>query len=299
MKQLNLRDVLSHPRFSFVEGDLIELDPSLLDGVDYVFHQAAQPGVRSSWGRAFEGYVRNNVVATQRLLEAAKGGTIRKLIYASSSSIYGEAESFPTSESATPRPISPYGVTKLAGEHLCRLYWRRYGVPAVALRYFTAYGPRQRPDMGFHIFIDAFLSGRPISIYGDGGQSRDFTYVSDVVTANLLAAEKAPAGRVYNIGGGAEVTLNEVIRMLKTLTDADVPIRHKNERAEDPRRTAADTALAASELGYQPAVILEDGLRRQIAWVRELLRSQPSDGDEKQAGGRERGMHPKTQLEAV
>jgi len=299
VKELNLRESLSHPRFSFIEGDLIALDlNSVLDGVECVFHQAAQPGVRSSWGLAFEAYVRNNVLATQRLLEAARGTAIRKFVYASSSSIYGEAEKFPTSESITPRPISPYGVTKLAGEHLCLLYCRRYGVPAVTLRYFTAYGPRQRPDMGFHTFIHAFLSGRPISIYGDGGHSRDFTYVSDVVTANVLAAEKGPAGRVYNIGGGVEVTLNEVIRTLKTLTGADVQIRHQEANAEDPRRTAADTALAIGELGYQPAVGLEEGLKQQIGWVRELIRRQPAGEDENQATGK-LGVSRKAHWEAA
>lgn len=276
MKQLNLRESVDHRSCSFVEGDLTELDlSSLLQGVDYVFHQAAQAGVRASWGAAFEGCLRNNLLATQHLLEAARGTGTRKFIYASSSSVYGDAERVPTPEATVPRPISPYGVTKLAAEDICFLYWRRFGVPVVTLRYFTAYGPRQRPDMAIHKFIDALLTGRPIEVYGDGCQSRDFTYVDDVVTANLLAAEKGPAGRIYNVGGGAEVTLNEVIQTLKMVTEQDVTVRYGEAQAGDPRRTAADTTLARMELGYRPEVDLEEGLRQQIRWLRELCCLQP------------------------
>lgn len=276
IKELNRSESVTHPRCSFIEGDLIELDlPSLLRGVDFVFHQAAQPGVRASWGSAFEAYVRNNISATQRLLEAARDTPIRKFVYASSSSIYGETDSIPTRESAVPRPISPYGVTKLAAEHLCSVYNRRFGVPVVTLRYFTAYGPRQRPDMAFHVFIRALLAGGAIEIYGDGGQSRDFTYVADVVAANLLAAERGAPGRIYNIGGGAEIALNQAIDTLKELTRGDAPIYYKEQKAGDPRRTAADTTLATRELNYRPQVDLGEGLRRQIDWLKALLSSEP------------------------
>lgn len=276
MKQLNLAQAGCHPSCTFIEGDLTRLDLSpLLERVDYVFHHAAFAGVRASWGSAFEGYLRNNVLATQCLLEAAKHAPVRKFIYASSSSIYGDAESFPTPETTTPRPISPYGATKLAGEHLCFLYWRRSGVPTVALRYFTVYGPRQRPDMAFHIFIRALLAGQALEIYGDGRHSRDFTYVSDIVTTNLLAAEKGRPGQVYNVGGGAEVPLNDVVRTLKTLTGRDVPIHYMEVQGGDPRRTAADTALAREELGFQPEVDLEQGLRWQIGWLEDILSMQP------------------------
>ena len=274
MKELNVRSSIGHPHCSFIEGDLTELDLSeLLAGVDYVFHQAAQAGVRTSWGPGFEGYIRNNVLATQRLLEAARGASIKKLIYASSSSIYGDAESLPTSENAVPNPVSPYGVTKLTGEHLCLLYCRQFGVPLVLLRYFTVYGPRQRPDMAFHIFIQSLLLGRTIDIYGDGEHSRDFTYVDDVISANLLAAETGRAGRIYNIGGGTEVTLNEVISAMQSLTGLEMRTRHRQERAGDARHTAADITRARTELGYRPTVGLDEGLGHQIAWVKQLIDS--------------------------
>jgi UDP-glucose 4-epimerase len=285
-KQLNLAKIISHPRCRFVDGDLSEADVSdLLTGVDYVFHLAAQPGVRSSWGAAFDGYVRNNVLATQRLLEAARNYPIAKLVYASSSSIYGDAETLPTPETVTPLPVSPYGVTKLAAEHLCWLYWRRFGVPAVTLRYFTAYGPRQRPDMAFDTFIRAALEGRPIEVFGDGEQSREFTYVDDIVEANLLAAAKAPAGRIYNVGGGAQATVNEVVGMLGRLIGESVSTIRKEETPGEARHTAADTTLARTELGYRPRVGLEEGLGHQIRWVSELVRSSRHDPSETKGAG--------------
>ena len=243
--------------------------------MEQVFHQAAWAGVRSSWGSAFEVYVRNNVLSTQRLLEAAKDASISKFIFASSSSIYSDAETFPTSETAVPRPTSPYGVTKLAAEHLCYLYRRRFGIPVVSLRYFTVFGPRQRPDMAFQIFIRGLLMGQSIEILGDGEQTRDFTYVDDIVTANLLAAEKGRPGRVYNIAGGVEVTVNEVVRTLSCLTGKIVPVHNRQTQGGDARRTAADTSLARAELGYEPMVGLEEGLKREVGWVREVLLSHP------------------------
>jgi len=273
MKRLNLADARHHPRCHFVDADLtwVEL-PALLSGVDYVFHQAAQPGVRSSWGVGFESYVRNNVLATQRLLEAARNSSVRKVVYASSSSVYGNAKTYPTREDATPQPVSPYGATKLAAENLCSLYWREFGLPVVSLRYFTAYGPRQRPDMAMSTFIRAGLQGDAIQVYGDGGHSRDFTYVDDVVAANLIAAEKASPGRIYNIGGGSEVTVDEIIRTLQRLMGGEaIKTVYQEEKPGDARRTAADTSLARKELGYCPRVGLEEGLTRQLAWAREQL----------------------------
>ena len=276
IKELNVRRILRHPACTFIEGDLAQMelqDP--LKGVEQVFHQAAWAGVRSSWGSAFEVYVRNNVLSTQRLLEAAKDASISKFIFASSSSIYGDAETFPTSETAVPRPTSPYGVTKLAAEHLCYLYRRRFGIPVVSLRYFTVFGPRQRPDMAFQIFIRGLLMGQSIEIFGDGEQTRDFTYVDDIVTANLLAAEKGRLGRVYNIAGGVEVTVNEVVRTLSCLTGKIVPVHNRQTQGGDARRTAADTSLARAALGYEPMVGLEEGLKREVGWVREVLLSHP------------------------
>ncbi len=274
-KELNLASSVGHPRCTFIEGDLAELDLSqILPVVDYVFHEAAQAGVRTSWGPAFESYLRNNVLVTQRLLEATRGTPIKKFIYASSSSVYGDADIFPTPEGTRPSPISPYGVTKLTGEQLGLVYWQQFQVPVVILRYFTAYGPRQRPDMAFHIFIQSLLIGRPIEIYGSGEVSRDFTYVGDVVNANRLAAERGSPGRIYNIGGGAEVTLNEVIETLCSLTGRSIRARHRQKRAGDARRTAADITLAKRELRYRPRTRLAEGLKEQIRWVEELIHSQ-------------------------
>ncbi|MBI4497729.1 MAG: NAD-dependent epimerase/dehydratase family protein [Chloroflexi bacterium] len=271
-KEANLQSVLEHPSFRFLEADLLDLDLSaLLSGVDVVFHQAAQAGVRASWGQSFEVYTRLNVLATQRLLEAAKDASLQKFVYASSSSVYGDAETFPTPETARPQPVSPYGVTKLAAEHLCYLYWRNYGVPTVSLRYFTVYGPRQRPDMAFHIFIRALLCDQPISVFGDGRQTRDFTFIDDAVAANLLAATRGPAGSVFNIGGGSRVSLLEVLATLMTLTGREAPVRFREAQRGDARHTAADITQALAVLGYRPQVPLEEGLAREVAWLREFL----------------------------
>jgi UDP-glucose 4-epimerase len=286
-KEHNLSGVLDHPSFRFVEADLSEVDiGDLLVGVDHVFHQAAQPGVRSSWGEAFDGYVRNNVLATQRLLEAAKHSPVQKLIYASSSSIYGDAETMPTPETATPQPVSPYGVTKLAAEHLCQVYWSRFGVPTVMLRYFTAYGPRQRPDMAFDRFIRKVLVRQPLEIFGDGEQSREFTYVSDVVEANLLAAENGPPGRIYNIGGGAQATVNEVVRLLAKLTGEPLRVTREEAGPGEARHTAADTTLARDELGYAPRVDLEEGLAHQIQRIKGDAQFSGSENGRTRATGK-------------
>src|SRR5216683_2677219 len=216
IKERNLQELRLWKDFTFIEGDLrdIHLLP-LLDGVDWVFHQAAQAGVRTSWGSEFSRYVDCNVLSTQQLLEAAlhtKG--IQRFVYASSSSVYGDTTVLPVTEAVTPQPVSPYGVTKLAAEHLCTLYYRNFGVPAVSLRYFTVYGPRQRPDMAFHRFLRAIILDQPITLYGDGEQTRDFTYVHDAVAAAVAAGTMGVPGRVYNIGGGSRVPVNQVLEMI-------------------------------------------------------------------------------------
>lgn len=272
LKERNLAALRGQPGYSLIEADLLDLDlGQLLAGVDVVFHQAAQAGVRASWGRSFEVYTHHNILTTQRLLEAAKDASLTKFVYASSSSVYGDAETFPTSETARPQPVSPYGVTKLAAEHLCSLYFRNFGIPTVSLRYFTVYGPRQRPDMGFHIFLRAILTGQPIRVYGDGQQTRDFTFIADAVQANMLAATVAPAGGIYNIGGGSRVTLLEVLRMLERITGRTADLRFEEAQKGDARHTAADTTRARSEMGYEPKVGLEEGLTREAAWMAELL----------------------------
>ena len=276
LKLANVQAARTHPACRFIEADLndIELAP-VLEGVDYVFHLAGQPGVQS-WGAAFAGYLDGNLLATQRLLETAKGRELRAFLYASSSSIYGEAEAYPTPESTQPLPISPYGVTKLGGEHLCWLYWRSFGVPAVRLRFFTVYGPRQRPDMAFHIFSRAILTGRPLHIFGDGNQSREFTYVSDIVDGLLAAAKRGPAGSIFNLGGGSETSLNDAIATLMDVSGSIVPLVHDEAKAGDARRTRADITLAREALGYEPRIALEEGLRRQVEWMRCLLSEEAS-----------------------
>lgn len=268
VKLRNLAGVLGNERFSFIEADLLHMDlPRLLRSVDYVFHQAGQPGVRPSWRQNFELYLNNNVLATQRLLEAAIDAGIKRFVYASSSSVYGDAESMPTPEDALPKPVSPYGASKLAAEHLCYLYWKNFRVPTVALRYFTVYGPRQRPDMAFHKFIRAVHEDRALQVYGDGEQSRDFTYVSDAVEANLLAAEAPVEGQVFNIGGGSRVTVNEVIGLIGRIVGKEPRVEHLAPEKGDVRHTSADVSRAREVLGYSPSVGIEEGLRREAEWL--------------------------------
>src|SRR5919201_2836171 len=212
IKERNLSAAFAHPRFRFVESRIQDADlPALLAGRTHLFHLAAQAGVRKTWGRDFGIYTVNNIEATQVLLEACRKTKLERIVYASSSSVYGDNVPMPMREDALPQPVSPYGVTKLAAEQLCYLYYANYGVPTVSLRYFTVYGPRQRPDMGFHKFLRSTLRGEPITVYGDGEQTRDFTFVSDAVNANVLAAAQGVDGRVYNIGGGSRVSVNHVL----------------------------------------------------------------------------------------
>jgi nucleoside-diphosphate-sugar epimerase len=270
IKRRNVAALLAGPRFTLLELDLASGDLSALPARPrWVFHQAAQPGVRASWGREFETYTRHNVLATQRLLEQVKDAGTERVVVASSSSVYGDAERLPTSETDLPRPYSPYGVTKLASEHLALLYARNFGVPAVALRYFTVYGPRQRPDMGFHRFITALLAGDAIGVYGDGEQTRDFTFVEDAVAANLAAAERGVPGTAYNIGGGSRVSVNDVLARLGRLSGRTPRIERGPAQPGDPRDTGADIARAARDLGWSPRFALDEGLARQLAWQGE------------------------------
>ena len=270
IKRRNLRGLLAGPRFRLLEHDLSSADLAALpDAPRWVFHQAAQAGVRASWGREFESYTRHNVLATQRLLERYRGTAVERVVVASSSSVYGDAERLPTSETDLPRPFSPYGVTKLAAEHLALLYARNFGVPVVALRYFTVYGPRQRPDMGFHRFITALLQGRPITLYGDGEQTRDFTYVDDAVAANLAAAERGVQGSAYNIGGGSRVSENHELAELARIAGIAPIVEHGAAQPGDPRDTGADIARARADLAWSPTVPLAEGLARQVAWQKE------------------------------
>ncbi|MGH2458497.1 MAG: NAD-dependent epimerase/dehydratase family protein [Chloroflexota bacterium] len=269
LKAANVRRMVDHPRCQLVEADLAiaELAP-LLDGVDYVFHQAGQAGVRASWGDSFASYTHCNVLATQRLLEAAREARLRRFIYASSSSIYGNTPDLPMRETSLPRPTSPYGVTKLAAEHLCGLYHDNFGVPTVSLRYFTVYGPRQRPDMAFHKFIRWALAGQAITLFGDGSQSRDVTYVGDVVDANVLAATHGQSGRVYNIGGGSRITIADVIALLEDILGCPVRVDRQPVQAGDVAHTEADCS-AARAIGFAPRVGVAEGLRAEANWLKE------------------------------
>lgn len=277
IKNRNMDQLINYPSFSYVQGSLLTLDlPLLLKSVSYIFHQAAIPGVRSSWGNDFQKYVDYNILATQKLLEAAKHSFIEKMIYASSSSIYGQTHG-KTAENQLPTPFSPYGVTKLAGEHLCKLYHTNYGVPTVSLRYFTVYGPGQRPDMAFHKFIRNMLAQKEITIYGDGEQTRDYTYIADAVTANLLAMEKGRPGEVYNIGGSSRVKLLDVINIIAKMMNVEPILSYVEAQPGDPQHTWADISKARTELGYNPAYPLEEGLRQQVAYIQSLYCSREGD----------------------
>lgn len=266
LKRENLEGLVRSEGFRLVEGNLRELDlGDWLADVDVVFHLAAQPGVRRSWGREFEIYLNENLLATQLLLEAVRDFGVDRLVLASSSSIYGDAERMPTPEDASPRPVSPYGVTKLAGEHLCRLYFSRFEVPVVMLRYFTVYGPRQRPDMAFTRFIQAVADGEAIEVFGDGLQSRDFTYVDDAVSATIAAGSSGRPGEVYNIAGGSQATVLDVIESLGELVGHEVAVRHLPPVPGDARHTSASIEKAAADLEYAPRTPLSEGLSRQVA----------------------------------
>lgn len=272
-KEKNLSFALDSSRFRLYEGDLLSLPLApLLRRVDVVFHQAAQAGVRASWGSHFNQYTNRNVLATQRLLEACRSlPSLRRFVYASSSSIYGNATELPVRETTPSQPVSPYGVTKLAGEHLVNLYHVNFGFPTVALRYFTVYGARQRPDMAFHRFIRAALVDEPITVYEDGHQTRDFTHVSDIVEANLSAArEHAAIGGTYNVAGGARVTLNDVLHTIGSICRHALTVRYEPEQAGDVRNTHADISRAKSDLRYQPVVDLNKGLRDEVEWLQWL-----------------------------
>jgi nucleoside-diphosphate-sugar epimerase len=276
-KEANLSDLRAAPSFQFIEADLRTADlQQLLRGVDYIFHLSAQAGVRTSWGTGFASYVEHNILATQRLLEAARQtrlsqAGVSRVIYASSSSVYGNAAVQPAREDSPTEPISPYGVTKLAAEHLCRLYTSEYGLPTISLRYFTVYGPRQRPDMAFHKFIRAIQTGQPIAVYGNGEQSRDFTYVGDIVEANIAAMQRGQAGAVYNIGGGNRVTINEVLHTMEAITGKRAVVNYETRQRGDAAHTAADTSAARRDLGYQPRYALEDGLRMEADWLTKQM----------------------------
>jgi UDP-glucose 4-epimerase len=271
-KEQNLETSRSNDRFHFAAADLVDadLDP-LLDGAAVVYHLAGQPGVRPSWGNLFDRYVRDNVIATQRLLEALKEVPIKRFVFAGSSSVYGDAERFPTKETALPRPVSPYGVTKLAAEHLTLLYTRNFGIPAVSVRYFTVYGPRQRPDMAFSRFMQAMTAGEDIEVFGDGEQTREFTYVSDAVDGTIKASTADVVGEIFNLGGGSRVTVNKVLSTLEEISGLSIRRQNLPAAPGDPRHTGASINLARERLGWEPRVSLAEGLAKQWEWFQATV----------------------------
>lgn len=283
IKRMNLASAMDDQHFQLLEMDLSRQNfPSineLTGGEPFViYHMAAQAGVRYSWGSHFEIYIRDNVAATQRLLEWCRGAeNLENFVFASSSSVYGNARELPMREdSSIPRPYSPYGVTKLAAEHLVGLYNSNYGLPAVSCRFFTVYGPRQRPDMAFHRFMTAGLEGRAITVYGSGGQTRDFTFVGDIVRG-LLLARKSTSGQVYNLGGGNRVSLNHALDTLQSVMGRDLQREVTEPERGDVKDTWADTSKAADELGWTPSTSLEEGLRAEYLWIRESRDGKPDD----------------------
>ena len=274
LKRHNILASIGHPAFQLIELDLAAADLNALPEVDVVFHQAAQPGVRASWGAEFSVYTHHNVLATQRLLERYRGHALERFVYASSSSIYGDAERYPTDESLMPLPFSPYGVTKLAGEHLLNLYGRNFGLATAALRYFTVYGPRQRPDMAFHRFCRSMLRGEPIVVYGDGRQSRDFTFIDDCIEANVRAWKRAAPQGVYNVGGGSQVEVLEAIQMLERHLGVKAIIQLEPRPPGDPMRTRADAGRIRADFDFVPSTPIDQGLEAEAAWARGVYAGQ-------------------------
>jgi UDP-glucose 4-epimerase len=266
IKEKNISDARRNPQFTFIENEILNI--STFPDVDYIFHEAAQAGVRASWGKDFAIYTHQNIESTQYLLESYKNTSLKKFVYASSSSVYGDV-SLPMREDMRLQPVSPYGVTKLAAEHLCYLYWKNFGLPAVSLRYFTVYGPRQRPDMAINKFVKAILDEKPITLYGDGTQTRDFTYISDIVDANLKAAEKGTPGLVFNIGGGSRITVNDLIRELEKNCGKPALIMFIEQQKGDVQDTLADIHQARTILGWMPRVQIREGVKKYVEWFIE------------------------------
>jgi len=272
IKEKNLNKLKDFENFTFIEKNILDIDwDELIDDGDIIYHQAAQAGVRASWGDEFEIYSKNNIKATQYLLEAAKRNNIKKFVYASSSSVYGDTDNLPMKETNKLQPVSPYGVSKLAGENLCYLYWKNFDVPTVSLRYFTVFGEGQRPDMAFHIFIKNILKNDEIKIFGDGKQSRNFTHVSDVVRANILAGRSDIEGEIFNVGGaGDRIELNETIDLIEEITGKKAMRNYLPMAKGDVRHTEADETKIRTMLDYEPKIGMVEGLKREVEYIKKL-----------------------------
>jgi UDP-glucose 4-epimerase len=273
IKESNLEKLKSSSGFELIEGNILDINwGPVLSETDVVYHLAAQAGVRASWSKNFVVYTKNNIEATQLLLEESKKSKIKKFVYASTSSVYGDTVDIPMRETSVLRPVSPYGVTKLAAEDLCYLYWKNFGIPCVSLRYFTVYGPRQRPDMGFYRFILAALEGRDITIFEDGNQTRDFTFIEDIVRGTILASERGREGQAYNLGGGSRISVNEVLKMLGEIMNQELKIQYAEKQKGDMRHTFASTDRAREDFGYVPEVSLKQGLTSEYKWLDRLYK---------------------------
>lgn len=272
VKEQHITSARQHPNYVWRNTNLLFEDlKQWIEDVDVIFHLAGLAGVRNSWGTSFADYLQANVLLTQKLLEACKSSTrLKKLVYASSSSVYGGGSGNFSTEQSPVKPISPYGLTKLSGEQLCYLYYKQYGVPYTALRYFTVYGPRQRPDMGFHKFMKAALLEEPITIYGNGEQTRDFSYIMDVVAANISAMDYDEHGTVFNIGGVETASVNDVIRKIEKLSNKKLNLSYLPVQPGDPFVTRADISLARAKLGYSPTTSLDEGMAKQWDYICEL-----------------------------
>lgn len=273
IKEMNLEEIKNNPSFNFIEKNILDINWfDLLDGIDGVYHLAAQAGVRASWGHSFLIYTKNNIEATQLMLEASKDRKLKKFVFASTSSIYGDTHDIPMKEDSFVKPVSPYGVTKQAAEGLCYLYWKNHGVPCVSLRYFTVYGPRQRPDMAFYKFILALLENRPLTIFEDGNQTRDFTFIDDIVAGTELALENGIEGRTYNLGGGSRLSVNDVLKILGEVAGKQVQVNYAEKQKGDMRDTFASIDKAKQDFNYAPKVKLHEGLSREYQWLADLHR---------------------------
>ncbi len=284
LKESNLRGLREgsggpgKPGFRFMDADIndLELAP-LISEADGIFHLAAQAGVRASWGRSFQAYIDHNIRATQALLEAVKDNRGPRIVFASSSSVYGQTNELPTKETSEKRPLSPYGATKLAGEALCQLYHMNYDLDVISLRYFTVFGPRQRPDMAFNRFFRSIINGQEIRIFGTGKQTRDFTCVADIVTGTIAAMNKGVSGRAYNLGGGHRRKLDDVVKKIFEIAGKDTRLVFEPVQKGDVRDTCADTGLAKKEIGFSPQTSLEHGLREEYEWLKDMLSANPEE----------------------
>ena len=270
IKEKNVEICLQKSNFTFLQQDLSEIDlKEIFENVQYVFHLAGQPGVRKSWGKDFKIYNKNNIIVTQKILESLKDhNTLKKFVLASSSSVYGNQSGILNEEKSLTRPVSPYGVTKLAAENLTNLYYENFKIPTVSLRYFTVYGPKQRPDMAFTKFLYSIINDKKISIYGNGEQTRDFTYVDDIVSATINAATCNPVGKIFNIGGGSVTSITQIIEIMKTLSSKDLKIEFTNEQKGDVKHTNADITKSKKLLDYIPKTDIKTGLQKQFDFIK-------------------------------